>query len=276
MKRSQTHQYQIEVDYAKSTFGSSGRQVRFGQPVSGGISKAIRGVGYMFMGVWRYFVALGYQKHRVQTTWFTRRNVFLLKLGAAGAIALFVFRSDFQVSINLGGQNNAPASKVSPNQDKLGMVTAMSMSAATEKARVVRVVDNKSSSYADLNHRQIDRYIQNHSELAKQEMRYFGIPASLKMAIAILESKAGTGDATIEFNNHFGKHLKGVNFSSDETNWRAHSLYLTENYPALKELSGNYLEWVKSLDALGFGARPDYLAELLQIIKDYQLYRLDR
>lgn len=276
MKRSQTHQYQIEVDYAESAFGAGARQVRFGQPVSGKISKAIRGVGYMFMGVWRYFIALGYQKHRVQTTWFTKRNVFLLKLGSAAAIALFVFRSDFQVSINLGEQKNTPASKTSPNEGKIGMATAMSLSPVMEKARALPVSDYKSSSYEDLNHRQIDRYIKHHSDLAKQEMRYFGIPASLKMAIAILESKAGTGEATQQFNNHFGKHLKGVNFSSNETNWRAHSLYLTENYPDLKELNGNYLDWIKSLEALGFGARPNYLNEVLQIIKDYQLYRLDR
>lgn len=56
-------------------------------------------------------------------------------------------------------------------------------------------------------------YIKNYSEIAKEEMRLYGIPASIKMAQGILESGAGKGELSLRSNNHFG--IKCHNWTGD-------------------------------------------------------------
>ena len=51
----------------------------------------------------------------------------------------------------------------------------------------------------------VEDYITNYEELAKKEMQRFGIPASFKMAQAILASNSGNDQQTRQFNNHFGQ-----------------------------------------------------------------------
>jgi flagellum-specific peptidoglycan hydrolase FlgJ len=111
--------------------------------------------------------------------------------------------------------------------------------------------------------------------MAQEEMRRFGIPASFKMAQAILESEGGTAASTAAYNNHFGRHLKGINFTDDQTNWRAHSLYLVENYPSLLTAGSNYMDWVRALEATDYSLEADYTRQLLGIIKAHKLYELD-
>jgi flagellum-specific peptidoglycan hydrolase FlgJ len=51
-------------------------------------------------------------------------------------------------------------------------------------------------------------YIQRFSKLAMQEMRRSGMPASVKLAQALLESGAGKGKLAVIGNNHFGIKCK--------------------------------------------------------------------
>src|SRR5690606_12400064 len=53
-------------------------------------------------------------------------------------------------------------------------------------------------------------YIEMYKQIAVEEMQKCGIPASIKMAQAILESNAGTSDLAIEANNHFGIKCGGI------------------------------------------------------------------
>ena len=47
-------------------------------------------------------------------------------------------------------------------------------------------------------------YIDQYKEVAKKNMKNHGVPASIALAQAILESGAGTGDLSSQANNHFG------------------------------------------------------------------------
>ena len=47
-------------------------------------------------------------------------------------------------------------------------------------------------------------YIQTYKDLAIVEMNRTGIPASIKLAQAILESSSGTSDFATSSKNHFG------------------------------------------------------------------------
>ncbi|MBT8255010.1 MAG: glucosaminidase domain-containing protein, partial [Bacteroidia bacterium] len=55
-------------------------------------------------------------------------------------------------------------------------------------------------SYAEV----VSNYIDDYSTIAKDEMLQYGIPASITLAQAILESGAGNGELTRKANNHFG------------------------------------------------------------------------
>ena len=58
----------------------------------------------------------------------------------------------------------------------------------------------------------IEQYISLHYPLAQTEMRRLGIPASITLAQAILESKYGTSSLAENANNHFGINVDGQNF----------------------------------------------------------------
>ncbi|HLT94885.1 MAG TPA: glucosaminidase domain-containing protein, partial [Membranihabitans sp.] len=51
---------------------------------------------------------------------------------------------------------------------------------------------------------EVIEYIDVYKMIAVEEMQKYGIPASIKMAQAILESNAGMSDLATEANNHFG------------------------------------------------------------------------
>src|SRR5680860_1235047 len=61
-----------------------------------------------------------------------------------------------------------------------------------------------------LSREEVIDYIELYKLIAVEEMQDNGIPASIKMAQAILESNAGTSDLALQANNHFGIKCGGV------------------------------------------------------------------
>lgn len=55
-----------------------------------------------------------------------------------------------------------------------------------------------------------EEYIQKYKSLAVEEMEVYGIPASITMAQALLESDNGNGRLAREGNNHFGIKCKST------------------------------------------------------------------
>ena len=53
-----------------------------------------------------------------------------------------------------------------------------------------------------------ERYIDEYKDVAISEMERTGIPASIKMAQALLESQSGRSELAINANNHFGIKCK--------------------------------------------------------------------
>ena len=50
----------------------------------------------------------------------------------------------------------------------------------------------------------VEEYIETFSEVAKAEMKSYGIPASITLAQGILESGIGKSELVLKTNNHFG------------------------------------------------------------------------
>lgn len=139
-------------------------------------------------------------------------------------------------------------------------------------------------------------YIADFSEIAKNNMRTHGIPASITLAQGILESGAGKGKLALSANNHFGikchtgwtgESVKHDDDSAQECfrkykhpseSYRDHSLFLTSRsrYASLFKLDkGDYESWAKGLKAAGYATDVKYPAKLIGIIERFDLYQYD-
>lgn len=137
-------------------------------------------------------------------------------------------------------------------------------------------------------------YIEQYKEIAIQEMNQFGIPASIKLAQALLESGNGNSRLALEANNHFGikcaswtgkrvyKDDDAINdcfrsYSRAEESFRDHSQFLLrKRYVALFELDKNdYVGWARGLKTAGYATNPRYADLLINLIERYQLYQYD-
>jgi len=142
----------------------------------------------------------------------------------------------------------------------------------------------------------VANYIKEFSDIAKEEMLQYGIPASITLAQGILESGAGVGELTLKANNHFGiKCHTGwqgdtVYHDDDERgecfrkyndpkySYRDHSLFLTQRsrYQDLFKLKkDDYVGWSKGLKKAGYATDPKYPDKLIGIIERYNLHEYD-
>lgn len=138
-------------------------------------------------------------------------------------------------------------------------------------------------------------YIRRFAPLAVAEMERTGVPASIKLAQAILESGDGNSRLARLANNHFGikcHEWKGPRiyhdddqrgecfrkYRSPEYSFRDHSDFLRNRrrYAFLFDLDPtDYRAWATGLQNAGYATNPDYDRLLIRIIEENQLYRFD-
>ncbi len=149
-------------------------------------------------------------------------------------------------------------------------------------------------------------YIEQNKTLAVSEMERTGIPASIKMAQALLESNAGRSELARKANNHFGikcggdwtgktykkkdddRNLLGMrvkscfrHFRSIQESFIAHSeLLRTPNrqsrYSFLFDLDPrDYKAWARGLKKAGYATSNSYHRKLINLIEQYDLHKLD-
>ena len=139
-------------------------------------------------------------------------------------------------------------------------------------------------------------YIEKYKSVAKDNMVRTGIPASITLGQAILESGAGTGPLSVQANNHFGikchKEWTGpsIKYTDDEENecfrkyddpsqsFKDHSYFLTSRprYAELFEFEkDDYKSWAYGLKAAGYATDSKYPDKLIGLIERYQLNKFD-
>lgn len=139
------------------------------------------------------------------------------------------------------------------------------------------------------------RYIETYKELAIKNMSSYGIPASITLAQACLESADGNSKLAKEGNNHFGIKCHNWNgdkifhdddknnecfrrYSKAEDSFRDHSEFLRfrDRYKFLFDLDPrDYKGWAYGLKKAGYATNPAYPQLLITIIEEYQLYKYD-
>ncbi len=139
-------------------------------------------------------------------------------------------------------------------------------------------------------------YINRYTSLAIDQMVRYGVPASITMAQGLLESAAGTSTLAVRANNHFGikcgsqwtgpyilrdddyRNEQFRVYASAEESYEDHSLFLRKNarYASLFRLKiTDYKGWAHGLKAAGYATSPTYAQNLIQLIENFELYRLD-
>jgi hypothetical protein len=139
-------------------------------------------------------------------------------------------------------------------------------------------------------------YILKYRDIAINEMKLYGIPASITLAQGILESGHGNSELTRKANNHFGikchKGWKGkkIKWTDDAPNecfrkyrsvgesYRDHSKFLStrDRYSKLFRLKiTDYKGWARGLQKAGYATNKSYASLLIKIIEEHELYKLD-
>lgn len=146
---------------------------------------------------------------------------------------------------------------------------------------------SKTASYSD--------YISKYAPIAILNMQEHGIPASITLAQAVLESGAGQGELARKSNNHFGikchsdwegervyhdddkKQECFRKYKTPEQSFEDHSKFLMKDrYKKLFDLDiRDYKGWAKGLKECGYATDPNYAKRLVELIELYQLYNYD-
>jgi LysM repeat protein len=136
------------------------------------------------------------------------------------------------------------------------------------------------------------KYIDTYKNLAINEMKRTGVPASIKLAQGIHETMAGTSDLVLKSNNHFGIKCKTGwagpkvyhdddaagecfrSYDSAAASYRDHSNFLkgSPRYAFLFELDPeDYEAWAYGLKKAGYATNIKYSQILIRFIKEYNL-----
>jgi LysM repeat protein len=139
-------------------------------------------------------------------------------------------------------------------------------------------------------------YIEKYKHLAIADMEKYGIPASVKMAQALLESDAGNSRLAVQANNHFGIKCKSTwrgqtldhdddapkecfrKYDSPEASFADHADFISNSarYERLFALDPmDYKAWAQGLKDCGYATSPQYPQLLIKMIETHELYRLD-
>lgn len=140
-------------------------------------------------------------------------------------------------------------------------------------------------------------FIKDHAPMAIAEMARTGIPASITLAQAILESSWGQSKVAENGNNFFCikcKDWKGATishqddedgpscfraYSSIEASFKDHSEFLvgSERYKKLFDYKiTEFGKWAQGLQDCGYATDPNYAEKLIDLIERYALHIYDR
>jgi len=214
-----------------------------------------------------------------------RKDLPWFKIGILAMVAFVVFKKDFQLNFAMA----SPLSVFTDdrNSDK---ESTLSQSLSVSNPYAPLAAD-------DLTDRRSKKFIRAHANLARAEMKEFGIPASIKMAQALIESRAGTSRLAKNNNNFFGMKCFSKNckkghcstatddhhkdffriYEKPLDSWRAHSRLISNGrYAHLKEFEKDYKKWAVGLKKAGYATDKRYHKKLINTIEKYQLFRLDQ
>lgn len=229
-----------------------------------------------------------------------------LKLLLVMVIAIVILNKDFVFSINLTSpKQQAPIQEQrmptpapsQPTEKKETKITDSKTQPLSEgnKSSIIVIGKARKPSWKTLEKvdRKIrDAYVRRFAHVAVDEMKKYGVPASVTLAQAILHSSAGTNEPALMGHNHFNlecnSEWKGdkMDFSTGKcyreyksawSSFRDHSQYITSGkFSHLKKLSQtDHKGWISELAKISYSSEKGYEQYLLKVIEKYNLTKYD-
>jgi flagellum-specific peptidoglycan hydrolase FlgJ len=150
-----------------------------------------------------------------------------------------------------------------------------------------------------------ERFVAEHAEDAIISMRESGVPASVTLAQAILESNSGKSLLSTKAQNYFGIKARGKEgpagvvymdtweviggdnvtqrepfraYNDASESFADHGLYLRENarYAAAFRHTDDAREFARLIHEAGYATDPNYSSKLIKLMDTYDLYQFDR
>ncbi len=216
-----------------------------------------------------------------------------LKIGILVLTAFVLLKKDMKFNIAL----KAPLAGISDDFDQQNSSTAVAQTVAYRPGASTNGNAYAPVGAADLHDKRTRDFIREYAPLAIEDMHKSGVPASIKIAQALVESRAGTSKLAVNNNNFFGIKCFSKNcrkghctnatddhhkdffrkYTSPKGSWTHHSQILTAGrYKKLKSYGKNYKKWATGLKKAGYATDKNYDKKLISVIKKYQLDKLDR
>ncbi len=139
----------------------------------------------------------------------------------------------------------------------------------------------------------VEEYCRRYAAEAQNQMRKYGVPASITLAQGLRETANGSSYLAVVAHNHFGikayrsdwtgdkvycdddaKNEPFCAFSNDLESYEYHSLFLLKNqrYARLFKLNiRDYESWARGLSECGYATDPSYATGLIKLIEDNHL-----
>lgn len=241
----------------------------------------------IMLGIKKMGMSLKYQFHKrtskMDLGWASqlqRKDIPWMKIGIVVFAGYVLLKKDMTFNFNL----SAPFAAVADDNER---ASHYAQSVANPYAPVAA---------SALSSNEVRNFIKKYAPLAQKEMELFGIPASIKMGQALIESRAGTSKLAVNNNNFFGVKCFSKNcrkghcsnatddhhkdffrkYNSAGESFRAHSNLLSgSRYKSLKQYDNNYKQWAKGLKQKGYATDKTYDKKLINVIEKYELYKLD-
>ena len=233
-------------------------------------------------------VIVSYVLAYVQKKWFTL-SLILLTLIA-------IYKRDWSFSIKLNDPQKEAKNYVEKTTNKI--TDGGNVASASSENTPLSIdwfselgTTKKTAEMPTLDDAAKIAYFKRFGQVAINEQKKFGIPASIILALGFRQSYSGTRAVTQRANNHFAlpcsADFNGAKIQIDgacvrqyESAWlsyRDNSLFLTQGQFARLQGVSDYQTWAKGLQKFGYPTDNKRLAvELIEIIERYQLHRLDK
>jgi len=216
-----------------------------------------------------------------------------LKIGILVLAAFVLLKKDMKFNIAL----NAPFSNVTDDYKDQHPSSAVAQTVAYRPGASTNGNAYAPVGVADLHEQRSRDFIREYAPLAIEDMHKSGVPASIKIAQALVESRAGSSKLAVNNNNFFGIKCFSKNckkghctnaaddhhkdffrkYTSPKGSWTHHSQILTAGrYKQLKGYGKDYKKWAVGLRKAGYATDKRYDKKLIAVIKKYQLDKLDR
>ena len=195
-------------------------------------------------------------------SWMERFHLTWFRLGLIALAAFVITQKQIDFTVTVGAPDAAVAGNGEEEHESFTALSVLSplgsRSAAAAKAWSVDEFDAAA----------VQAYVDRFSRVARTEEEKFAIPAPAKMAMAIVESRAGEG---AEYHNHFPAATAGQHFDNAWSSWRAHSQLVQRRFPELAHESVNYQQWIAALVRSGYSRDPAYGQKLTAVIDRFGL-----